>query len=67
MPKAADDDNNRLNLRLRPEQKATPMRAATLSERGSLLVLSLLEDPPAPNARRRAAIATMPKPTRKRA
>jgi uncharacterized protein (DUF1778 family) len=37
-----------------------------LSERDSLLVLELLENPPAPNARLRAAIAQMPKPTRKR-
>jgi uncharacterized protein (DUF1778 family) len=37
-----------------------------LSERDSLLVLNLLENPPAPNAKLRAAIARMPKPTRKR-
>jgi uncharacterized protein (DUF1778 family) len=36
-----------------------------LSERDSLLVLDLLENPPAPNARLRAAIAAMPKPKRK--
>jgi len=34
----------------------------TLSERDSLLVLDLLEHPPAPNAKLRAAIAAMPKP-----
>jgi uncharacterized protein (DUF1778 family) len=34
----------------------------TLSERDSLLVLHLLENPPAPNAKLRAAIAAMPKP-----
>jgi uncharacterized protein (DUF1778 family) len=34
----------------------------TLSERDSLLVLNLLENPPAPNAKLRAAIAAMPKP-----
>ena len=95
MPRAAVDDNRRMNLRLRPEQKATLVRAAALkhtaltdfvlqpalreakvvieesertvlSERDSLLVLKLLENPPAPNARLRAAIAAMPKPTRKR-
>lgn len=32
-----------------------------LSERDSLLVLDLLENPPAPNAKLRAAIAAMPK------
>lgn len=37
-----------------------------LSERDSLLVLKLLEKPPVPNAKLRAAIAAMPKPTRKR-
>jgi uncharacterized protein (DUF1778 family) len=34
----------------------------TLSERDSLFVLNLLEHPPAPNAKLRAAIAAMPKP-----
>jgi uncharacterized protein (DUF1778 family) len=34
----------------------------TLSERDSLSVLHLLEHPPEPNARLRAAIAAMPKP-----
>jgi uncharacterized protein (DUF1778 family) len=91
MPRVAVDDNKRLQLRVRPEQKATLMRAAalrntdltdfivqlamreaktvieeaeriTLSERDSLLVLDLLENPPAPNAKLRAAIAAMPKP-----
>jgi uncharacterized protein (DUF1778 family) len=81
-----------MQLRVRPEQKATLMRAAalrntdltdfivqlalreaktvieeaeriSLSERDSLLVLNLLENPPAPNAKLRAAIAAMPKPT----
>ena len=37
-----------------------------LSGRDSVMVLSLLENPPAPNARLRAAIARMPKPLRKR-
>jgi uncharacterized protein (DUF1778 family) len=90
MPRAAVDDNKRMNLRVRPEQKATLMRAAALrhtdltdfvtqsalreakavieaaeriklSERDSLRVLDLLENPPAPNAKLRAAIAAMPK------
>ncbi len=95
MPRAAVDGNNRMNLRLRPEQKTTLMRAAALrhtdltdfvlqpamreakavieeserivlTERDSLLVLKLLEHPPAPNAKLRAAIAAMPKSVRKR-
>jgi uncharacterized protein (DUF1778 family) len=95
MPRAIVDDNKRMNLRLRPEQKATLMRAAALrhtdltdfvlqpalreavavieeserivlSERDSLLVLNLLENPPAPNARLRVAIAAISKPARKR-
>lgn len=93
MPRAAVDDNKRMNLRVRPEQKATLMRAAALrntdltdfvlqpalreakavieeaerivlSERDSLMVLDLLENPPAPNAKLRAAIAGLPKPKR---
>lgn len=70
MPIAAVDDEQRMNLRLRPEQKAALARAAeriVLSERDSLRVAKLLENPPAPNAKLRAAIAAMPKPARKRA
>ncbi len=91
MPRKIVEDSQRMNLRLRPEQKAMLTRAAALrhtdltnfvlqpalreakaaieeservvlSERDSLLVLNLLEHPPAPNARLRAAIAAMPKP-----
>ena len=91
MPRVAVDDNKRIRLRVRPEQKATLLRAAALrntdptdfivqlamredktlieeaervrlSERDSLLVLDLLENPPAPNAKLRAAIAAMSKP-----
>ncbi len=89
MPRVAVDDNKRMNLRIRPEQKATLMRAAalkntdltdfvlqpalreaeaiikavehlTLSERDSVRVLELLENPPAANARLRAAAMAMP-------
>jgi uncharacterized protein (DUF1778 family) len=95
MPRVAVDDNQRMNIRLKPEQKATLVRAAALrntdltdfvlgpalrearavieeserivlSARDSLAVLNLLEHPPAPNARLRAAIAALPQPTRKR-
>jgi uncharacterized protein (DUF1778 family) len=95
LPRAAVDNNQRMYLRVRPEQKATLMRAAALrhtdltdfvlqpalreakavieeserivlSERDSRLVLDLLENPPAPNAKVRAAIAAMPKPTRRK-
>ena len=91
MPRVVVDDNKRVQLRVRPEQKATLVRAAALrntdltdfivqlamreaktvieeaeriglSEIDSLLVLDLLENPPAPNAKLRAAIAAMPKP-----
>ena len=89
MPRAAVDDSERMNLRVKPEVKARLVRAAALrhtdltdfvtrtalreaeaviaeaeqvrlSERDSLLVLDLLENPPAPNARLRAAIAALP-------
>lgn len=95
MPRVAVDDSKRMNLRIRPEQKAMLIRAAALkntdltdfvirnalreakmviedaerlvlSERDSLLVLKLLENPPAANARLRAAIAAMPKTKQKR-
>jgi uncharacterized protein (DUF1778 family) len=80
-----------MNLRVRPEEKATLMRAAALkktdltdfvlqpalreaatiieaadhlnlSERDSLRVLELLENPPPANARLRAAALAMPSP-----
>ena len=94
MPRVAIDDNKRMNLRVRLEQKATLIRAAALkntgltdfvlqsalreaktviedaerivlSERDSLMVLRLLENPPAPNAKLKAAIKAMPKPKQK--
>lgn len=90
MPRVAIEDNKRMQLRVKPEQKAMLMRAAALrntdmtdfvvqlalreakavieeaervplSKRDSLLVLNLLENPPVPNAKLRAAIAAMPK------
>ena len=93
MPRIAVDDNQRMNLRIRPEQKATLIRAAALrntdltdfviqnalreaksvieeaervglSERDSLLVLKLLENPPSPNRKLRGAIAALPKQKR---
>ena len=91
MPRVAVDDNKRMNLRIRPEQKATLMRAAALkntdltdfvlqpalreaaaiieaadhlklSERDSLMVLEMLENPPEANAKLRAAAMAMPTP-----
>ncbi len=93
MPRTVVDNTNRMNLRVRPEQKAVLVRAAALrntdltdfvlqpalreaaavieaadrlklSERDSLRVLALLENPPAPNAKLRAAAAAMPTPAR---
>lgn len=89
MPRVAVDDNERMNLRVKPEVKARLVRAAALrhtdltdfvtrtalreaeaviaeaeqvklSERDSLLVLDLLENPPVPNARLRATIVALP-------
>ena len=94
MPRVAVNDNKRMNLRVRPEQKTTLMRAAALkntdltdfviqnamreaknvieeaertvlNERDNLVVLKLLERPPAANAKLRAAMEAMPKPKRK--
>ena len=89
MPRVAVDDNERMNLRIRRDQKAMLLRAAALrntdltdfvlqnalreaeaviqeaehlklSERDSLRVLDLLENPPAPNAKLLAAAKAQP-------
>ena len=90
MPRRAVEDNSRLSLRVRPEQKAMLLRAVALrhmdltdfvlehalrathavieeaervplSERYSLRVLKVLENPPAPNPRLRAAAKSLPR------
>ena len=90
MPRVAVEDNSRMSLRIRAEEKALLMRAVALdhtdltdfvirhalraakavikeadqvqlSERDSLRVLNLLENPPAPNARLLAAARALPK------
>lgn len=89
MPRVAVENNSRVALRIRPEDKARIMRAAALehtdmtdfilrnvlraaeavigqservmlSERDSLRVLELLENPPSPNARLMAAAQALP-------
>jgi putative transcriptional regulator len=52
--------------RVMDKQTMRKFDAMCLTPRDSLLVLDLLENPPAPNAKLRAAIASMPKPKRKR-
>jgi uncharacterized protein (DUF1778 family) len=90
MPRRAVEDNSRMSLRIRAEEKALILRAVALthtdltdfvlrhavlaakavineadhlqlSERDSLRVLNLLENPPAPNARLLAAARALPK------
>ncbi len=90
MPRLAIEDNSRMSLRIRPEEKALLLRAVALdqtdltdfvirnalraaraviakadrqpiTERDSLRVLDLLENPPAPNAKLRAAARALPK------
>ena len=90
MPRAIVEDNSRLALRVRADDKATLMRAValehtdmtdfilrhaldaarkvieqgehvTLSERDSLRVLDVLENPPAPNAKLEAAARRLPR------
>jgi uncharacterized protein (DUF1778 family) len=92
MPRVAVEDNSRMSLRIRAEEKALLLRAVALnhtdltdfvvrharraaqavideadrvrlSKRDSLRVLDLLENPPAPNARLRAAARALPKPS----
>jgi uncharacterized protein (DUF1778 family) len=89
MPRVAVEDNSRMSLRIRSEDKAMLLRAVALkhtdltdfvilhalraakavieesdhvqlSERDSLRVLDLLENPPAPNARLLAAAQALP-------
>ncbi len=90
MPRIAVEDNSRMSLRVRAEDKALILRAAALhhtdltdfvirqavlaaravveeadrvqlSGRDSLRVLNLLENPPKPNRKLRAAARALPK------
>src|SRR5215813_9270071 len=90
MPRVAVEDNDRMSMRVRAEEKAMLLRAAALentdltdfvlqhalrsakavieeaerirlSERDSLRVLALLEDPPRPNRKLRAAARALSK------
>jgi uncharacterized protein (DUF1778 family) len=90
MPRIAVEDNSRMSLRIRAEEKALLLRAVALnhtdltdfvirhalraakavieeadhlqlSKRDSLRVLNLLENPPVPNARLRAAARALAK------
>jgi uncharacterized protein (DUF1778 family) len=90
MPRIAVENNNRVSLRIRPEEKALLLRAVALnhtdltdfvirhavraarsvireadhlrlSERDSLRILDLLENPPAPNAKLLAAASALSK------
>jgi uncharacterized protein (DUF1778 family) len=90
MPRAAIEDNSRMSLRIRAEEKTLLLRAVAiqhtdltgfvvsnavraakdvieeserikLSERDSLRVLDLLENPPTPNARLLAAAKALPR------
>ena len=90
MPRIAVEDNSRMSLRIRPEEKTLLLRAVALqhtdstdfvlqhalraarnviekaeqvklSERDSLRVLDLLENPPAPNAILKAAAQRLPR------
>lgn len=89
MPRAAVEDNSRMSLRIRAEEKALLLRAVALkrtdltdfvlrhalsaakaviqeadrvrlSERDSLRVLTLLENPPAPNRKLLRAAQRLP-------
>ena len=89
MPRVAVEDNNRMSLRIRAEEKSLLLRAVALkhtdltdfvlhhalraakdvieeaeqvrlSERDSLRLLELLENPPAPNAKLAAAARALP-------
>ena len=55
MPRIAIEDNSRMSLRIRAEDVIEEAEHVQLSERDSLRVLDLLENPPAPNAKLLAA------------
>lgn len=61
MSRVPVDDHECTNLQTKSEQKACLIRAEQLqiSERDHLRVLDLLENPPAPNAKLRAAAAAL--------
>ena len=90
MPRVAVEDNSRMSLRIRPEDKSLLLRAVAiertdltdfvvsnalaaakaviaeadrvqLSPRDTLRVMELLENPPAPNAKLRAAARRLPR------
>ena len=90
MPRVAVEDNDRMSMRVRAEEKAMLLRAAALkntdltnfvlqhalrgakavieeaehvclSDRDSLRVLDVLENPPRPNAKLRAAARALSK------
>ena len=90
MPRVADQDSERMNLRVKSEQKARLLRAASLrntdltdfvlrlalreadavieeaervdlSSRDYSRVMDLLENPPTPNDKLRAAVAALPR------
>jgi uncharacterized protein (DUF1778 family) len=90
MPRVAVEDNDRMSMRVRAEEKAMLLRAAALentdltdfvlqhalrsakavieeaehirlSGRDSLRALEVLENPPRPNAKLRAAARALPK------
>ena len=66
MARRAIEDNSRMSLRIRNEERAakdvsSDADGVRLSERDSLRVLDLLESPPVPNARLRAAARALPR------
>jgi len=92
MPRIAVEDNSRMSLRIRPEDKSLLLRAVALegtdltdfvlshalhaakavveeadrvqlSARDSMRVMELLANPPAPNAKLRAAARVLPRRT----
>jgi len=69
MPRVSVDDNEPMNVQMKPEQKSRLIRAKAttaqtkqiqLSDRDSLRVLDLLENAPEPNAKLRAVAALAP-------
>jgi len=62
MPRIAVENSHRMSLRISRKANAVIAEAQRipLSERDHQKILDLIENPPAPNARLRAALAAMP-------
>ena len=62
MTRLTNEENKPMQIRIAPENKAVSAQVDTMqiSEREMTRILELLEHPPAPNAKLKAAITALP-------